>query len=144
MSCCCDCDKTKDLDWVGPVIAKLEGSINGVLDFEIEGVKVSAVLGPPTIAFFKDNKTLLLRIGKSAFTNFLILIHQKKIEEAFDILLNQMDADNIIARMNMNALQLKQDNDDHDAFVKSLKKWAIEILTGAGTKILIGLIASVL
>jgi len=139
MPCCCE---TKDLDWVTSVIAKMEGAVNGVLDFEVDGVKVSAVLGPPTIAFFKDNKTLLLRIGKSAFTNFLILIHQKKIEEAFDILLSQMDADNIIARMNMNALQLKQDNDDHDSFVKALKKFAMDTLTSAGTKILIGLITA--
>lgn len=127
-------------DWVNQLVVKLDGASGGVLEAEIGGQKVSAVLSAEVIKFFKENRLLLLSIGKDLFRAFLLLLSEKKEEQAFTLLLSKMEADAIIARMKMNASQLKKHNDDHDAFVAALKKWAIQTLTQAGTKLLVGLL----
>lgn len=126
--------------WVDEVVAKLDGATGGVLEVKIGDETVSAFIGAEVIDFFKSNKILLVRLGKDTFRSFLLLIHQKRDEEAFNLLLAKMEADQIIARMLMNAQQLQQVNDNNDKFVAALKKWAISALTQAATKLLIGLL----
>ena len=133
-------DKAVGIDWVDEVVAKLEGAAGGVLEVKIGDETISTVVGDAIIKFFKDNKILLIRLGKDIFRSFLLLIHEKRDEEAFQLLLSRMQADEIIARMRMNAAQLAQLNNDHDNFMIALKKWAVTFLTGLSTKLLIGLL----
>jgi len=133
-------DKAVGIDWVDEVVAKLEGAAGGVLEVKIGDETISTVVGDAIIKFFKDNKILLIRLGKDLFRSFLLLIHEKRDEEAFQLLLSRMQADEIIARMRMNAAQLAQLNNDHDNFMIALKKWAVTFLTGLSTKLLIGLL----
>lgn len=126
--------------WVDELVAKLDGATNGVLEVEVGGEKISAIIGTAAIQFFKDNKPLLIRLGKDLFKSFLLLLSEKKEEQAFNLILAKMDADAIIARMTMNASELHNLNNDHDQFIVALKKWALTALTQAATKILIGLL----
>ena len=130
-------DSTK---WVDELIAKLDGATGGILEVKIGNETVSAFIGDEFIKFFKDNRVLLVLLGKDAFRNFILLIHQKRDEEAFQLLLTKMGANEIIARMRLNAAQLQQANNDHDAFIAAVKKWTIQFLTQALTKILMGLL----
>jgi hypothetical protein len=128
------------IDWVTQVVAKLETAKNGVLSVEIGGVPVVATFGPEVIIFFKDNRILLTRLGQESFANFLILLQAKKEEQAFNLLLAKMDADEIIARMEMNATVLHEYNTNKDLFVVAVKKWVIASLAPALLKVLIGLL----
>ena len=125
---------TSETDWVTALIAQLQSATNGILQAKINGQTVQAFFGKEAISFFTTNKVLLENVGLDAFKNFLLFISQNKTEEAFDILLDKMDADAIIARMNMNAAELQQYNDDYDKFVQALETFAIKVLedTAAG------------
>lgn len=128
------------IDWVTQVVAKLETAKNGVLSVEIGGVPVVATFGPEVITFFRDNQVLLTRLGRETFANFLILLQAKKEEQAFNLLLAKMEADQIIARMEMNAQVLQQYQDHQDAFVAATEKWVVVSLAPALIKVLIGLL----
>ena len=128
------------IDWVTQVVAKLETAKNGVLSVEVGGVPVVATFGPEVITFFKDNQVLLTRLGQETFANFLILLQAKKEEQAFNLLLAKMEADQIIARMQMNAQVLQQYQDHMDAFVAATEKWVVVSLAPALIKVLIGLL----
>lgn len=126
--------------WINEVIAKLESTTEGILQFQIGDKTLQAFISQETVNFFKNNKLMLINIGKDKFKDFLWLINQNKQEEAFKVLLKGMDADAIIARMNMNAEALKEANDRQDAFIAALKKFVIQTLTSAATKALLALI----
>ena len=127
-------------DWVEQTIAKLQVASNGVLQFQVGGVNVSAALGQSAALWLISNRMMLVRLGKQTFCDFLMLIHEKKNEEAFQLLLSKMDAEDIINRLNMDAQALKQSNDDHDQFVTSLQQFALNTLEQMGPKILLGLL----
>lgn len=129
-----------DSDWVSQVIDRISTSVNGVIEVEIGGQKIVAVLGKDIVDFFKTNKTVLLRVGKDTFRSFLLLISEHKQEEAFNLLLIKMSADDIILRMEMNAQQLQQYNDDRDKFLAALEKFAKQTLLPLTIKVLIGLL----
>lgn len=139
-------DETKDLDltWVDSIIATLSTATNGILSVKIGDTTISAYLGQESIQFFKDNKAMLIRVGLDAFAQFLKLLSERKNEQAFMVLLNKMDADDIIARMNMNADELKQRNDLHDQFVHALEIFLLKVLEGAAVKVLTTLVISLL
>lgn len=133
-------EDTKMPDWIDNVVARIETASNGVLEFEIDGNKISTTLGVDIVRYLKDNKPMLLRMGQTVFRNFLLLIHAKRNEDAFNLLLLHMDADDIIAKMQMNADQLNEYNTNRDNFVESLKKFALQLLTSTASKLLVGLI----
>lgn len=126
--------------WVDTLLAKLDGATNGVLSAKIGDQTVEAFIGDQTVQFFRNNKVLLIKIGLDLFKQFLMLIHEKRDEEAFAILLQKMEADEIIAKLTADAMELQQMNDDHDAFIASLRAWAIQTLTSAATKLLLALL----
>jgi hypothetical protein len=131
---------TDTTSWVDNLITKLDGATNGILTAKIGDETVEAFLGEQVIQFFKTNKRLLISLGRDAFRNFLLLINENKEEEAFNLLVEKMEADAIIARMRMNAAQLKEYNDHRDAFHAALKKFALDTLTKLAQKLLIGLL----
>jgi hypothetical protein len=88
----------------------------------------------------KNNKELLLRVGKDVFRSFLLLINEKRDEQAFGLLLAKMDADNIILRMEMNATSLSELNKNQETFIASLKKLISDTLLPITVKVLIGLL----
>ena len=131
-------------NWVDALIAKLEATTNGVLNVEINGEKVSVVIGLEVIQYFKENKTLLVKVGQNTFCDILKLIQEKKNEQAFMLLLAQMDAEDLIARMSLNAAELKSYNDTRDKFMASLKKFLLSTLSSLASKVIIGLLMSAL
>ena len=72
--------------------------------------------------------------------NCLDLFDRGQKEAAFQALLATMDANAIIAQMNMDAATLKMDNDQRDAFQKSLLQLLINTAEGLGPKILLAAI----
>jgi len=126
--------------WVDELIAKLDAATGGILEVKIGNETVSAFVGEEVVNFFNTNKILLIRLGKDLFRSFLLLLHEKRDEEAFNILLSKMEADQIIGRMLMNAAQLQEMNDDYDKFMAALRKWAVTFLTALMTRLLIGLL----
>lgn len=137
-------NETIDTTWVDTIIAKLSMATDGILKVQIGNETVSAYLGEATIKFFKDNKPLLIRVGLDAFAQFLQLITEKKKEEAFMVLLDKMNADDIIARLNMNADELKQHNDLHDQFIHALEQFALKVLEGAAARVLTTIVVGLL
>lgn len=133
-----------DTNWVDAVIARLEATTNGIFNVQVGGQKLSVVLGTEVVQYFKDNRVLLLKVGQELFCDFLLLIHEKKNEEAFQLLLSKMDAEDLIARMNMSAAELKDYNDTRDKFMASLRKFVISTLTSLASKVLVGLIIGAL
>lgn len=127
------------MDWVEEFITKLEAATNGVLTARIGGVDVVATISDDLRKFFRDNKPLLRRVGKDAFRSFLLLLHEGKDEQAFNLLLGKMDAEEIILRMEQNAEVLKEYNSTRKDFLESLRKFGISMLPIL-CKVLIGIL----
>jgi len=130
----------RDSAWVDLFLYKLETLKNGVLEVEINGKTVAAVIADELKDFFKENKELLIRLGKEHFKAFLMYIHQKKEEEAFLVLLQSMNVEQLIATLKGETESLKQYNDDMDQFIKKLKKFATTILLPITAKVLLAAI----
>lgn len=131
---------TDTMNWVDELLVKLEGNVGQVMSFQVGGQTISATIDAAALTFFKDNKPLLIRLGKDLFSSFLILLNEKKEEQAFDLLLSKMEADEIIARLRMDAAELQKMSDDHDSFMAALKTWALNTLSQALGKLLVGLL----
>jgi hypothetical protein len=128
------------MEWVEELIQRLEKATNGILEIEIGGKKVVAQIGNDLIIFFKQNKDLLTRVGKETFRSFLILVNEKKNEEAFNLLLDKMTADDIILRMEMNASELCKLNELKEKFIVSLNKFLLNTLLPTTAKLLIAIL----
>jgi hypothetical protein len=133
-------DEGINTDWVEQVIAKLQGSSSSIMQLQVGDQNVVATLAPEFIQFFQQNKALLLRMGLDCFQQFVMLISEHKEEEAFDLVAQKMDADDIIAKINMTANELQQHNDLMDQWEASLKQFAISLLTGAASKLILGML----
>jgi hypothetical protein len=129
----------KSVDWVTELVSKIEAS-GGYLEAFVDGQKLTATIGHDLLQFFKENKAILIRMGKQVFKDFLTLLSEKKEEEAFNLLVSSMSADEIIARINMNAAQLSAYNDTRDKFYAALKQFVMKTLMGAASKLIIGLL----
>lgn len=123
-------------NWVEEFLARLEAATDGILNVEIGGQKIVAQIGKDLIQFFKTNKQILIRVGKSTFRSFLLLISEKKDEQAFNLLLGKMEAEDIILRMEQNAEILKEYNDNRHAFYEAMKKFTLGTLLPATAKVL--------
>ena len=104
------------MTWVDEFIVRLESAVDGIISVEIGGQKIVAEIGNDFSKFFKNNKKLLQRVGKSTFRSFLLLLSENKKEQAFYLLLAKMDAENIILRLEHNAEALKDYNDNRKEF----------------------------
>lgn len=128
------------MDWVEEFLARLEAATDGVLNVEVGGQKIVAEIGDDLVDFFKKNKKLLIRVGKSTFRSFLLLLSEKQEEQAFNLLLAKMDAEDIILRLEMNAEALKEYNDTRHEFYDALRKFAWSAIVPALAKALVGLL----
>jgi hypothetical protein len=128
------------MDWVDELIARLEASKDGEIAVEISGQVLVAKFTPDLTKFFKDNQALLLRVGKETFRSFIVLLHEKKNSEAFNLLLAKMSADDIIARINQNSDALQQQNELNEKLMKALETWFIRTLAPHALKVLLGML----
>lgn len=128
------------MDWVTDFTNRLNVIEDQVLSVEIAGVPVVVAFSDELKDFFLKNQALLRRIGKDTFKSFLALIHEKRDEEAFMLLLQKMSIDEIIARMKQNAATLKKNNDDMEAFIAKVKDLLVSSMLRIASKALIGLI----
>lgn len=128
------------MNWIEDFLQHLEAATNGILKVTINGETIQAKISKDLISFLKSNKDLLLRIGKDVFRSFLLLVSEKKNEQAFGLLLAKMDADNIILRMEMNAISLSELNKNKEDFIASLKKLMKDTLLPITVKVLVGLL----
>jgi len=128
------------MTWVEEMITKMEASVNGVMQIKIGDQLVVAQVTQDAVDYFKANRILLEKVGKSVFRSFLLLINEKKQEQAFNLLLAQMDAEDIIARLNSNSASLGQSITTNEQFVHSLTNFALTKLAPALVKVLIGLL----
>jgi hypothetical protein len=126
--------------WVDDLVNKLNAAKDGVLHFEIGNEKMTAIIKPDVVQYFVTNRRLLERIGRDVFKSILVLISEKKEEQAFLMLLSKMDADDIIARLNGDAATLAQQCKDRDDFIASLKKLLISSLEQLAIKGLMSLL----
>jgi DNA-binding FadR family transcriptional regulator len=127
-------------NWVEVVIARLESSADGVIELQIGGESVVATFGPDIIRFFKENKGVLTRMGLQTFRDFVTLLSEKKEEEAFNLMAEQMEAEDIIIMINMTADELRAHNDTRDRFYDALKKFMMKLLSSAASKILLAIL----
>lgn len=130
----------RDSAWVDLFLHKLDTAKNGLLEVEIDGKSVAAVIADELKEFFQDNKDLLKRLGKEQFKAFLLFLYQKREEEAFLVLLQSMSVEQLIATMKGEAEALKQYNDDMEQFIKKLKKFATQILLPITAKVLLAVL----
>jgi len=127
-------------NWVDEFLTRIEAAVDGVLEVEVGGEKIVAEIGDDLVKFFKGNRKLLLRVGKSTFRSFLLLLSEKKEEQAFNLLLAKMDAEDLILRMEQNADALQEYNDTRKDFYDALKKFALNTLVPTLAKALVGLL----
>ena len=125
------------MNWVEEFLARLEASTDGIMSVKIDGQTLKTKLGRDFISFFRNNHKLLLMIGKDVFRSFLLLVYEKKTEEAFLLLLSKMDAEAIILRMEQNGKALKELNDRRKEFYSKLKEFTLETLTPTLAKAII-------
>ena len=112
----------KSSAWVNEFLIKLEAAANNVLTVDLgNGLTIKAEITSELKDFFLENRFLLIKIGKETFKSFLFLISQKKDEDAFMLLLNKMNADELISRMNSNALSLGQYTTNVENFISKIK-----------------------
>ena len=128
------------VSFVDEMIKKLTPSNTSVLSFTIGSCNVSSSVALSMVAWLISNRMNLELVGKEAFHSFLDLFDRGQKEAAFQALLATMDANAIIAQMNMDAATLKMDNDQRDAFQKSLLQLLINTAEGLGPKILLAAI----
>lgn len=127
-------------NWVEEFVTRLEAATDGIINVEIGGEKIVAKIGDDLVDFFKKNKKLLVRVGKSTFRSFLLLLSEKKEEQAFNLLLAKMDAEDLILRMEQNADALKEYNDTRKDFYEALKKFSLNALAPTLARALVGLL----
>lgn len=127
-------------NWVDEFLTRIEAAVDGVLEVEVGGQKIVAQIGDDLVKFFKGNRNLLLRVGKSTFRSFLLLLSEKKEEQAFNLLLAKMDAEDLILRMEQNAEAFQEFNDTRQEFYESLRKFALSTLLPTVAKALVGLL----
>jgi len=131
----------KSVSWVDDLLAKLSAmDKSGVLTYKIGDQTATVFIGTETVKFLVENKALLIAIGLDSFRQFLNLMHEKRNEEAFDVLVAGMGADAIINRLNLNAEELCRLNDEWDKFKAAAEQFAIKLLESAAIKIVVGLL----
>jgi len=128
------------MTWVEEMITKMEIAVGGVMQIKIGDQFVVAQVSQDVVAYFKANKKLLEKVGKSVFRSFLLLINEKKQEQAFNLLLAKMDAEDIIARLEANNQSLDQETTTNEQFVHSVTDFALNKLAPTLIKVLIGLL----
>jgi len=126
----------KTMDWVDEFIARISVTTNDILEVDINGVKIAAIISKELREFFTENKDLLRDVGKEHFKAFLLYIYQKKEEEAFMVLLQKMSVDQMIATMKGEAASLAAYNTKMETFIAKLKKFAISSLLPITAKVL--------
>ena len=128
------------MNWVEKLIVAMEGSVGGILKIKVDNQVVQALIQPEVIAFFKTNHAVLYKMGKQSFLDFLGLLQQNKRDEAFHLILQSMDAEDIIARMEMDTEELKEWNENRERFNAALQDFALNVLAPSLIKVLTGLI----
>jgi len=128
------------MTWVDEMITKMELAVNGVMQIKVGDELVVAKVSQDVVDYFKANKKLLEKVGKSVFRNFLALINEKKQEQAFNLLLSHMDAEDIIARLSSNAASLGQETTTNEQFVHSITNFALTKLAPTLIKVLVGML----
>ena len=133
--------ETNSTTWVDNIISKLSISPTGGIVIDTSDGKTTTVtITPDVILFFINNRGLLGRLGQQTFRDFLMLVQSQKNEEAFQLLLTKMNADDIIDRLNNNADSMHQVNNDHDAFILACQNFVFNVLVPAVLKVLLGLL----
>jgi len=128
------------MNWVDEMITKMELSVNGVMEIKIGDQLVVAKISLDVVEYFKANRALLMKVGKDVFRDFLLLINEKKQEQAFNLLLARMDAEDIIARLQANAGSLSEQTTTNEQFVQSITHFALYTLTPTLLKVLMGML----
>lgn len=128
------------MGWVNELVGRLDEAKDGILEVEVGGQKIVAKITQDFVSYFKENKKLLQRVGKRVFLNFLLLLNEKKQEQAFNLLLAHMTAQDIIQRLQNNAMSLAEQTKLTEEFHASMKKFAISTLTPTLIKLMIGLL----
>jgi hypothetical protein len=132
--------ENNEKEWVNDIIVKLENVTNGVVNLQIGGVPITAEISEGLLKFFKENRAFLLMLGKEAFSDFLYLIHEGKEEEAFILLAQNMGPNEIIAKINNDADEMKRINDNHDKFIADLIAFGKNVILPTLAKAIIGLL----
>lgn len=129
-----------DTTWVDQFLAKLTAASDNILKVDIGGTTIKAEISDDLKQFFLENKSLLVRVGKEAFGNFLFLIHQNKDEQAFMILLAKMDADELIAALKQEASEMAAYNALMEKFISQVKKLLVSTGLRLASKALLALL----
>jgi len=128
------------MNWVEDLIKALEGSLGKILAITVNGQTIQAMVTADAIKFFKENKDTLKKMGKQQLADFLGLIHQGKRDEAFNLMLKSMSADDIIAQMNLTTEELKAWNDNRQKFWDALEAFALKTLAPQLLKVIVALL----
>lgn len=128
------------MNWVDDLIKALEASVGKILAITVNGQTIQAMVKQDTVDFFKNNKTTLSKMGKQTFADFMGLIQQGKKDEAFNLMLKSMSADDILVQMNMTKEELKAWNDTREKFWSALEKFALQTLAPQLLKILVAML----
>lgn len=129
-----------DSTWVEEFLVKVGASVNGVLEVDVGGQTIKAQLEDDVKTFLLGNKLLLVRLGKESFRNFLFLVHQKRDEEAFMLLLAKMDADQLISVLKQDAAELSQYNTMMENFIAKVKQLLISTSLRLASKALFAML----
>lgn len=127
--------------WVNNFLAKITASTNGILEVDLgNGQTIKAQIEDDLKQFFVSNASLLSRVGKETFKNFLFLIHQNRDEDAFMLLLAKMDADDLIAALKQEAGEMDQYNTMMEKFIDQAKQFLINASLRLASKALLALL----
>ena len=108
-------------------VTQITDAIKGVDDKDassiVDGVLTN--LKEPLVIFLLGNAPLLIRLGKQEVLNFFTLLDAGKKQEAFDALSKSMNADEIIAMIQMNNDALLTYQKNKEAFIKGVKSFLL-------------------
>lgn len=127
------------MNWVDELLEVMEASVGKSLAIKVGDQTIQAIK-QDLIDFVLQYRLVLFRMGKQTFLDFLGLIQQGKNDEAFHMMLQSMNAEDIIAQMQMDTAELKEWNENREKFMDSLKQFAIYTLGPQALKLLIGLL----
>lgn len=127
-----------DQQWVDGLITVLESAVTNKKPIEFTGklgTKISVEVKQELVDLIRENQSKLIRVGKRAFKEFLMLWYEQKEFEALCAIYEQLDNTELIAKYKEDTAKLaeiaKQTQEDRDFWISFGKQVGMRVLMGA-------------
>jgi hypothetical protein len=127
-----------DQKWVDGLITVLESAVANKKPIEFTGklgTKITVEVKQELVDFLRENQSKLIRVGRRAFREFLMLWYEQKEFDALCVIYEQLDNSELIAKYQEDTVKLaeiaKQTQEDRDFWLTFGKQVGMRVVMGA-------------